>query len=89
MNNININEINESRDEHQQTMCGCTNKKYLKINAWFSLVEPYFSSYGSYFTDFLYRKVWIISNLQTYRHTDMQTDTDIRLRKIASVDWAE
>ena len=57
MNNININEINESRDEHQQTMCGCTNKKYLKINAWFSLVEPYFSSYGSYFTDFLTEKV--------------------------------
>ena len=25
-------------------------------------------------------------SFQTYRHTDIQTDTDIRLRKIASVD---
>lgn len=53
--------------------CGCTNKKYLKTYALFSLVEPYFSAYGNSH----YGKRLNRFKLFSYRHTG------IRLRKIA------
>jgi hypothetical protein len=61
-------------------MCGCTNKKYMlyshRLNLIFQLTETILQT--------LLQKQFEM--IQTFFLTDIQTDTDIRLRKIASVD---